>query len=121
MRAISVVGILTLVASLDACGARTPLGAEDTVADTDPDGGAANGGAPHTDGDGGDGADGGGGAGGTGGAPIPATPQCLCENLPGYAACVLPLMCCPVVATCEDPAHFNCSGSQTLFCDEQPK
>ena len=25
--------------------------------------------------------------------------------------CILPLMCCPATETCENPAHFNCSGS----------
>lgn len=40
-----------------------------------------------------------------------AAPQCLCPAAPGYAPCVAPLECCPVVGVCEDPATFNCSGS----------
>lgn len=48
------------------------------------------------------------------GPPVP--PQCLCPDQPGYAPCVLPLMCCPCVAQCEDPATFNCSCSETMTC-----
>jgi hypothetical protein len=40
-----------------------------------------------------------------------AAPQCLCPNAPGYAPCVKPLECCPVVGVCKDPASFSCTGS----------
>ena len=36
---------------------------------------------------------------------------CGCPGSPTAQVCVLPRMCCPVTRTCEDPAHFNCSGS----------
>jgi hypothetical protein len=45
----------------------------------------------------------------------PPPPQCLCPNAPGYAPCVKPFECCPVVAQCKDPASFNCTGS-TMTC-----
>lgn len=35
---------------------------------------------------------------------------CGCPGAPTAHVCVLPLMCCPATETCEDPAHFNCSG-----------
>lgn len=108
MYARSSIGFIACVAALAACGARSPLepGGEGAA---DPAGGQASGGESH--------ASGGDGGGAAGGGPA-AVPQCLCPNLPGYAACVLPLMCCPVVAACEDPESFNCTGSQTLYCDE---
>ncbi len=43
--------------------------------------------------------------------PPSVPPQCNCPDAPGYAPCVKPLECCPVVGQCEDPAHFNCTGS----------
>ncbi len=41
---------------------------------------------------------------------------CGCPGSPTAHVCVLPLMCCPTTRTCEDPAHFNCSGS-ALPCE----
>ena len=104
-----------VVWALVACGARSPL--EDERRDagagaTDVDGGHASGGESHATG----GSPSDGGSPSNGGAP--AEPQCLCPELPGYAPCVLPLMCCPVVAACEDPDTFNCTGSVALHCDE---
>jgi hypothetical protein len=40
-----------------------------------------------------------------------APAQCLCPDAPGYAPCVKPLECCPVVGVCKNPASFNCTGS----------
>jgi hypothetical protein len=48
-------------------------------------------------------------------ADPPVPPQCLCPDAPGYAKCIAPLQCCPVVAQCKDPATFNCTGS-TMMC-----
>jgi hypothetical protein len=36
---------------------------------------------------------------------------CGCPGSPTAHVCVLPLMCCPATQTCEDPAHFSCTGS----------
>ncbi len=41
----------------------------------------------------------------TGGRP------CGCPGAPTAHVCALPLMCCPATETCEDPAHFSCTGS----------
>jgi hypothetical protein len=40
-----------------------------------------------------------------------APPQCLCPDAPGYAPCIKPFECCPVVGQCKDPAMFNCTRS----------
>ena len=36
---------------------------------------------------------------------------CGCPGSVTARVCALPLMCCPVTRTCEDPARFNCTGS----------
>lgn len=36
---------------------------------------------------------------------------CGCPGSPTARVCVLPLMCCPATETCEDPAHFSCTGT----------
>ncbi len=41
---------------------------------------------------------------------------CGCPGTSGFRVCVLPLMCCPVTRTCEDPARFNCTGSNPPGC-----
>ena len=115
MQSRGLVGFVLWLPALVACGARSPL--EDERRDagagaTDADGGQASGGSPSNGGS----QSNGGSPSGNGGSP--AEPQCLCPELPGYAPCVLPLMCCPVVAACEDPETFNCTGSVALHCDE---
>lgn len=97
---------LAATALVAACGARSSL--LDPVTRADGSGGGGAGGDT-----------GGGQAGGdTGGAPQDggAEAQCLCPDEPGYAPCVLPLMCCPCVAHCEDPATFNCSCTNVPTC-----
>ena len=105
-------GALAFVAAHAACGARSTL--EGGAAASAETGGAPAGIELPTAGGGGD--DGSGGGGEIGGGPV-AAPQCLCPNLPGYAACELPLMCCPTHASCENPATYNCTGSQAFYCD----
>lgn len=43
--------------------------------------------------------------------PPSVPPQCNCPDAPGYAPCIKPMECCPVVGQCKDPANFNCTGS----------
>jgi hypothetical protein len=47
-------------------------------------------------------------------AGLDAAPQCSCPDAPGYAPCVKPLECCPVVGACKDPATFSCTGSAKM-------
>ena len=103
-------------AVLVACGARSPLEPDNESGGAGAGtafGGDPNGGAPSALGGG---AEGGGDSRGGGGGVV-AVPQCLCANLPGYSPCILPLMCCPLRASCENPATYNCTGSQTLHCE----
>ena len=47
--------------------------------------------------------------------PDAGTP-CGCPGTPSFRRCVLPLMCCPGLGRCEDPARFRCTGAGQLVC-----
>jgi len=49
----------------------------------------------------------------TGAVDVRPGQPCGCPGTAGFRYCVLPLMCCPGLRRCEDPAHFSCTG-QTL-------
>lgn len=96
--------------TLLACGAKSELRGSDAQ------GSATQ--ASTTAGTSGGGHDGGAGGYGAGGSDAgTADPQCLCPDLPGYAECVKPEECCPVVGRCKNPSNFNCTGS-TLSCSD---
>jgi hypothetical protein len=83
--------MLLFFASLPACGANVFIDSAPPVED-EPDAGAIDASDDAPD-------------------PPDPPPQCLCPDAPGYAPCVKPFECCPVVGQCKNPANFNCTGS----------
>lgn len=47
---------------------------------------------------------------------VPVGQPCGCPGTPAFRYCQLPLMCCPVMRTCENPSTFSCTGSSPPPC-----